>query len=79
LKPRETRETRETVRLVLKNDLQLSAYNKKIIHGLASATVEKSFNRAKILLSWHAGDEINFSDEKMFVPEQQLNILNDRV
>jgi hypothetical protein len=32
-----------------------------------SATVEKRFKRAKILLSWHVGDEIVFSDEKMFV------------
>jgi hypothetical protein len=61
---------RETV---LKNDLQLSAYKKKN-HGLTSATVEK-----KILLSWHAGDEIYFSDEKMFVLEQQLNMQNNRM
>jgi transposase len=47
----------ETVRLVLKNCLQLSAYKKKN-HGITSATVEKRFKRAKILLSWHAGDEI---------------------
>jgi hypothetical protein len=41
--------------------------------------VEKRFKRAKILLSWHAVDEIVFSDEKMFVLEQQLNVQNDRV
>jgi hypothetical protein len=35
--------------------------------------------RAKILLSWHAGDEIFFSDKNMFVLEQQLNVQNDRV
>jgi hypothetical protein len=60
---------RKTVWLVLKNDLQLSAYKKKKIHGLTSATVEKRFKSANILLSWHAGDEIFFSDEKMFVLE----------
>jgi hypothetical protein len=52
---------------------------RKKIHGLTSATVENRFKRAKILLSWHAGDEIFFSDEKMFVLEQQLNVKNDRV
>jgi hypothetical protein len=31
--------TRKTVWLVLKNDLKLSAYKKKKIHGLTSATV----------------------------------------
>jgi hypothetical protein len=31
-------------------------------HGLTSATVKKRFKRANILLSWHAGDEIFFSD-----------------
>jgi hypothetical protein len=44
-----------------------------------TATVEKRFKRAKILLSWHAGDELIFSDEKMFFLKQQLNVQNDRV
>jgi hypothetical protein len=48
-------------------------------HGPTSATVEKLFKRAKILLSWHADDEIFFSDEKLLVLEQQLNVQNDRV
>jgi hypothetical protein len=52
---------RETVRLVLKNDLQLSAYKKIKIHELTRATVEKRFTRAKILLSWHAADEVILS------------------
>jgi hypothetical protein len=67
---------RETVSLVL-----MSAYKKKQdpkrIHGRTSATVEKRFKRAKILRSSHAGDEIFFSDEKMFVLEQQLNVQNE--
>jgi hypothetical protein len=41
--------------------------------------VEKRVKRAKIRLSWHASDEIIFSDEKMFVLEQQLDVQNDRV
>jgi hypothetical protein len=61
---------------VLKNDLQLSAYK---THGLTRATVEKRFKRTKILLSWHVGDGIFFSEEKMFVLEQQMKVQNDRV
>jgi hypothetical protein len=47
-------------------------------HGLTRATVTKRLKRAKSLLR-HAGDEIFFSDEKMFVLEQQLNVQNDKV
>jgi hypothetical protein len=40
----------------------------------------EAFKRANILLSWHAGDEqYFFSDWKMFVVEQQLNVQNDKV
>jgi hypothetical protein len=39
--------------------------------------MEKLFKRAKILLSFHTGDKIFFSDEKLFVLEQQLNVPND--
>jgi hypothetical protein len=51
--------------LKLNRFVKLSAYN--------SATVEKRFKRAKILLSWHVGNEIIFPNEKMFVLGQQLN------
>jgi hypothetical protein len=59
---------RETVRLVLKNDLQLSAYKKKQIHELKRATVKKRFNLAKILLSWHAGDDRIFFEREDVSP-----------
>jgi hypothetical protein len=69
---------RETIRVVLKmiNSCQLTSEKN---HGLASATVEKRFKRAQILLRWHAGVGIFFSDEKLFVLKQQLNVTNDRV
>jgi hypothetical protein len=52
----------ETVRFLLKNDLQLSAYKKKFMD------MKKLCKRAKILLSRHAGDELFFFGRENVCP-----------
>jgi hypothetical protein len=39
----------------------------------------KRLERLKILLRWNAGDDIIFSDEKMFVLQPLFNVQIDRV
>lgn len=70
---------RECVRKILRDDLKLKAYKKKKIHGLTNATIAKRLNRSKVLLAWHGGDEIIFSDEKLFMLQATYNSQNDRI
>lgn len=70
---------RESVRKILRDDLGLTAFKKKKMHGLTDATISKRMLRSKILLSWHGGDEIIFSDEKLFTLQATFNSQNDRL
>lgn len=68
-----------TMKIILKQDLGLKAYKKTKIHGLTDAQKVKRYERSKLLLDWHAGDEIIFSDEKLFLLQESHNAQNDRV
>lgn len=70
---------RSSMRRILKDDLHMKAYKKQRIHGLTEAQKKARVVRCKNLLAWHAGDEIIFSDEKMFVLQDTHNQQNDRV
>lgn len=70
---------RETVRLILHNNLNMKPYKKRKIHGITAAAREKRKKRSQHLLSWHAESEIIFSDEKLFVLEEKFNVQNDRL
>src|SRR5690349_17342654 len=64
---------------IFKQDLGLSALKKTKIHGLTTAQKVKRHQGSKFLLDWHAGDEIIFSDEKLFLLQDSHNAQNDRV
>ena len=67
---------RETVRIILKKDLK--PFKKRKVHGVSKPSKRKRVERAKNILAWHGGDEIIFSDEKLFVLQQSHNSQNDR-
>lgn len=64
---------------LLRIDLQLTPYKKQKIHGVSAAVQEKRYERVQRILNWHAGDDIVFSDEKLFVLELPHNPQNDRI
>jgi len=68
-----------TVQNVLKKDLGLKAYKRKKIHGITYQQKVNRVKRAKVILEWHAEDEIIFSDEKLFTLQQSYNPQNDRI
>lgn len=71
--------SQSTMCTFFKHDLGLKAYKKHKIHGLTTAQKKKRFERSKMLLSWRRGDEIIFSDEKLFLLQESHNAQNDRV
>lgn len=71
--------SQRTIGRVLKEDLHMKAFKKQKIHGLTTAQKEARVRKCKDLLSWHAGDDIIFSDEKMFILQDPHNQQNDRV
>lgn len=71
--------SRESVRRILRKDLDMKAFKKRKIHGLTEATKQKRKQRSKLLLSWHADSEIFFSDEKLFVLQAPHHTQNDRL
>lgn len=71
--------SRGSVHNILKKDLGCHAYKKRKVHGISDATKKKRVERCSTILSWHAGDEFVFSDEKLFVLEQPHNAQNDRL
>lgn len=71
--------SKNRMQTILKDELGLRAFKKSKIHGLSNAQKVKRFERSKILLDWHAGDEIIFSDEKLFLLQESHNTQNDRV
>lgn len=68
-----------TAHTIFSKDLGCKPYKKRKVHGVSEATREKRLNRAKMILSRHAGQEFVFSDEKLFVLQQPHNVQNDRV
>lgn len=71
--------SRSSMQLLVKNDLGLKAYKKQRVHGLTENQKEARVIKSRNLLSWHEGDEIIFSDEKMFLLQDSHNQQNDRV
>lgn len=68
-----------TAHTILIKDLGFRPYKKRKVHGVSEATSKKRLDRAKRILSRHAGQEFVFSDEKLFVLQQPHNVQNDRV
>jgi hypothetical protein len=71
--------SQETIQWVLHNDLEMSANKRHLIYGLTNAAVAKRPERSNIktsLARWHVGHKIIFSNEKMFVLQQQFNVHN---
>lgn len=71
--------SQSTMQRVLKHDLGLIAYKKQRVHGLTGAQKTARVNKCRYLLQWHDGDEIIFSDEKLFLLQDSHNQQNDRV
>lgn len=71
--------SQSSARRIIKCDLHMNAYKKQKIHGLTVAQKKARVTKCKDLLAWHAGDEIIFSDEKMFQLQDTHNQQNDRV
>lgn len=71
--------SRRTMSRILRHDLGLKAYKKQKIHGLTDAQKKARVKKCKELLAWHEGDDVIFSDEKMFQLQDSHNQQNDRV
>lgn len=71
--------TKSSMQRILKSDLGLKAYKKQRVHGLTEAQKKARVVKSRNLLAWHDGDEIIFSDEKMFLLQESHNQQNDRV
>jgi hypothetical protein len=55
-----------TMRVIVENDWKLKPYKKQIVHGLTAAQKAARVQKCPLILAWHAGDRIIFSDEKLF-------------
>lgn len=64
---------------IIKKNLKMRAYKKKKLHGLTTKQKIARYQKCKRLLQWHAGSDIIFSDEKLFVLQNYHNSQNDRV
>lgn len=71
--------SRRSMGRILHNDLGLKAYKKQKIHGLTAIQKKARVTKCRDLFSWHEGDDIIFSDEKMFLLQDSHNQQNDRV
>jgi transposase len=71
-----------SIRRILKEDLGLTPYKRRKVHGLSMQQRRARLERSNALLQrYDFGDveRIVFSDEKLFVVEEHLNAQNDRV
>lgn len=68
-----------SMRRVLRYDLKLKPYKKKRRHGLTIKNIENRKQKCRVLLKRHAGSNIVFCDEKLFLLQPSLNVQNDRV
>lgn len=71
--------SRRSMGRILRIDLNLKAYKKQKIHGLTVAQKKARVKKCRDMLAWHDGDDMIFSDEKMFVLQDSHNQQNDRV
>lgn len=76
---RETAIKRESLRLMVKNELKLKAYKLQKAQLLTDNNKKVRVERSRQLLQRHAGQEILFTDEKPFTIEAFHNRQNDRV
>lgn len=76
---KEMKISRRSMGRILHDDLGLKAYKKQKIQGLTEVQKKARVEKCKDLLAWHAGDDIIFSDEKMFQLQDSHNQQNDRV
>lgn len=76
---RETGINRESVRRIVKNELGLKPYKMQKAQLLTDANKEVRVQRCRQLLRRVAGQEILFTDEKIFTVEAAHNHQNDRI
>lgn len=69
----------KTMQTILKKDKGLIAYKKRLVAGLTDKNKSERVKRCKAILKRHGGQDIIFSDEKLFCLERPLNRQNDRV
>lgn len=71
-----------SMRRILKDDLHLIPYKKRLRHGLSEPQRIARVQKAKALLNRHDSESVKniiFSDEKLFTTEVKLNPQNDRI
>jgi inhibitor of nuclear factor kappa-B kinase subunit alpha len=71
-----------SIQRILKEDLGLTPYKRRKVHGLSMQQRRARLERSKALLQRYGFgdvDRIVFSDEKLFVVEESLNSQNDRI
>ena len=73
---------RESLRIVVREDLGLKSMKRKTVHHLTPTLHRKRIERCKGLLRRLAPDDVSkilFSDEKIFTVEEATNRQNDRI
>lgn len=71
-----------TVRRMLIEDLGLTPFKRRKVHGLTKQQRKARLDRSKALLRRYTDNDVDrivFSDEKLFVIQEHLNAQNDRV
>jgi len=74
--------SRSSIQRIIKEDLGLTPYKWRKVHGLSMQQRRARLERSKALLQRYGFgdvDRIVFSDEKLFVVEESLNSQNDRI
>jgi inhibitor of nuclear factor kappa-B kinase subunit alpha len=74
--------SRRSIQRIINEDLGLTPFKRRKVHGLSTQQRRARLERSKALLQrYDFGDveRIVFSDEKLFVIEEHLNAQNDRV
>ena len=72
----------EVMRKLVKDKLKIKCYKLQKVAGLSEAQKEKRLKRCKQLLKRYDDNDVKrilFSDEKLFVTEQQINKQNHRI
>lgn len=75
----ELKVSKTTIHNIIKKNLNMHAYKKRKVHGLTANQKIARYKKCQRLLQWHAGDDIIFSDEKLFLLQNYHNSQNDRV
>lgn len=74
--------SRRSMQRILKDNLNMTAYKKRKIHGITAAQIKKRYDRTYELRRRYADDDVKniiFSDEKLFVLEETFVAQNDRL